>query len=960
MNPAMMRTTAVGFLFLLAFALDELKSVRAASYQAAGGRPVARWIGQDGQDFVANNNRREPNDVQDVHIVLSNLDPDREISFIDILYLSGDPAQWQYNVDSFAWKIEVKRQKGSTQADLYIEPSGWEGARDYKMLVRYANGPEHQLILRGRKVNSSLRTAEAALKAKWVGQDGFDRVGTGPEVGPDGLQDARIQVAGVSKKSLIKAVRIDGPGGSKWESGINPQLLPGAEFWADPKTPSEGDLFFHPSRDLNGQTLKVRILYQNDTMDSATVQAGRCDPKLQMPELTTPKVHLATATARWLGQDGQNVNGPGDVHVTVSGLGKLPDLAGAVLTDAMRGAWVYRAAGDEKLKATEEWESNGPLTIRPGAVSGSLDLFFPPSRDETGANLVLRLVSKAGQTLIAQFPGGACDPTRRAPTPAATRTEAKPGDDLQAAVDHGGVVSLAPGTYRLTQPLILNKPTTLTAEQKGATLLFSQPAGPTPWTTAIKIHCGNTTLNGFAVRFEGPIRWNTEVSYGSAVIGTTDDRDPQRHELKVGVAVTNLDLEGPAATAPSKWAEAMRLMRFTNAMSGRIEGNTLKGGPIEFFKGPWVCLNNVCTGTQPGTFSQGVFTGHGTNDMVVRGNRVKPVEPSGKVWRFLVLTQNGANDLVEQNEVEGIGEIAGDGVPRINAPEIILTESYRVSYEGKLRALSDDGLLLRTGRMQGVDVRPGDVVSLLTGPAAGQWRRVAQPLDPTTLLVDAPIPKGTEYVSISRGFVNERFVSNRIDIRGSRTSTCMVLPGNHFGLVVEKNHLLGGAESLGCSACATESPVAWGWSHAPVLGAVFRGNVFEDSETGATLGVSHEPKFVKVNTGRVYMSAVVEDNQIRWTNPFLTRHAGSADKKPLRGVTFGFPHAAHAGEFLVTAARNTLDAPAGRKFGPSLIVHSAELNKQPLLNKNFSLPRKGEADRDKAPSAGGGPPGLRR
>jgi hypothetical protein len=354
-----------------------------------------------------------------------------------------------------------------------------------------------------------------------------------------------------------------------------------------------------------------------------------------------------------------------------------------------------------------------------------------------------------------------------------------------------------------------------------------------------------------------------------------------------------------------------------------------------------------------------VFAGHDTHDAVIRGNRVKPDGP-GKVWRFLVFTQSGAHDVVEDNVVEGIGEMEGDGVPRVNAPEIILTESYRLSYEGRLRTLSPDGLLLRTGWIQGKDVRPGDVVSLLTGPAAGQWRRVAQPLDATTLLVDAPIPKGTDHISVARGFVQERFAGNRVDIRGSRTSTCMVLPGNHFGLVVEKNHLLGGAGSLACSACPTESPVSWGWSHAPVLGAEIRGNTFEDSETGATLGVGHDPKFVKVNTGRVYMTAAVEGNVVRWTDAFLARRSGAAGKTPLRGLTLGFPNAHDPREFLVSAARNTLDAPAGHKLGPSLIVRSADLNKQAMLNKTFSLPRAGDADRDRTPSAGGAPSGLRR
>ena len=81
-----------------------------------------------------------------------------------------------------------------------------------------------------------------------------------------------------------------------------------------------------------------------------------------------------------------------------------------------------------------------------------------------------------------------------------------------------------PRALQAESPLVLEKPVTITAEGN-ATLLFSQGPGDAPWTTAIKIHSGHTTLNGFAVRFTGPIRWDQEVSYGPAVIGTTDNRD---------------------------------------------------------------------------------------------------------------------------------------------------------------------------------------------------------------------------------------------------------------------------------------------------------------------------------------------------------------------------------------------------------------------------------------------------
>ena len=45
----------------------------------------------------------------------------------------------------------------------------------------------------------------------------------------------------------------------------------------------------------------------------------------------------------------------------------------------------------------------------------------------------------------------------------------------------------------------------------------------------------------------------------------------------------------------------MRLIRLTNARGGMIAGNILRGGPIEFFDGPWQLLNNDFRGTPPGT-----------------------------------------------------------------------------------------------------------------------------------------------------------------------------------------------------------------------------------------------------------------------------------------------------------------------------------------------------------------------
>jgi hypothetical protein len=910
-------------------------AARPAQARQAGARPSVRWVGQDGHDYVGPSNRLEPSGVQDMHFALAGLDPKREIVYVNVTTGPGQD-QWEFNVQSFSWKAELKRAEGSRTADLFLEPGHVEAPRTYHVQIRYDDNSTHEFDVRGRKVSRSLRVPGAAVAARWMGQEGHDRVGPGPGAGPDGTRDVRIHLSGVSTKVPVRAIRVEGPGGARWESGANPGLLPAAEYWPDAKKPGEGDLFIQPERDLKGQQVKVVVLYANETLDTTTLIAGRCEPKLRTPETPLPRITDLAATPQWMGQDGQDATGPGDVHVRLSGLARTLSPATAVLTDSVRGTWVYRS-NDRVKPPVPEGDVTGPLALRPGSDRGTLDLFFAPYRDETGATLTLRLIGQDGRLSVFRFPGGACDLSRRAPRPIESRIEAHPGDDLNALVNQYGSVHLAEGTYRLAHSLVLSRPVALASDGK-ATLVFTQAPSDAPWTAAIKIHAGNTTLSGFAVRFEGPIRWDQNVSYGPAAIGTTDDRDQGHRELKVNLVLNRLDLESPAAPDLSKWIDAVRLIRLTNASGGVVAGNILRGGTIEFFGGPWQMLDNDFRGTPAGTISHAVFAGHGTHDLLIRGNRVKPIGPAGKTWRFLVLTHRGSGDRVEDNIIEDIGSREDDTLPWSNEPEIILTEAYHLTYEGKVLSLSPGGNLLRIHTPQGDEAATGDVVSLLAGPATGEFRRIAQVIDAQSFLVDPPVPKGTEAVSISRGFVGESFERNRIDIRRGRRSAGMVLVGNHFGTRLVKNHIQGGDLALKFTACPTESPVTWGWSHAPVLQAVIDDNIFEDCQGGAWLGVEHSARDVKSNKGRTYMSIAMSRNVLCWSEAFLERRTAAGEKSLPPGLVLGHTPSHDPGEFVVKATGNRLRAPAGARSASSLLIHAAEYNSQKILDRKFALP----------------------
>jgi hypothetical protein len=494
------------------------------------------------------------------------------------------------------------------------------------------------------------------------------------------------------------------------------------------------------------------------------------------------------------------------------------------------------------------------------------------------------------------------------PTPAPTSVVAHPGDDLNALANTYGTVRLAAGVYPMSQPLVLNRPVNLVADP-GVTLLFSQAPDASTWTAAIKVRASHTTLSGFAVRFAGPVRWTPGVAYGPAVIGATDNDDAPNGDPLLALTFTKLDLQAPPAS--TAWEEAAHLLRLANAGSGTIADNRLYGGTTEFFGGPWTVTGNTFLGTPPNTFTYTAFAMHYTHDVTVAGNTVAPQGQGGKTWRFLVMTENGIGDTIRNNTVIGVGPMDADTVVNPNAPEVILSEAYTVHYEGVVGSVSADGRVVTVPTVQSGRVRTGDVVAILSGPQAGQWRMVAQVLDATTYVLDAPLAPGAFAVSVVTGFVNEMYRDNTIDARGSSTANGLVLAGNQFGAGVVGNHFLGGNRAFELTAYPSETPSVWGWTHAPFLGATISGNTIEDTLNGGLIDVLHNG-YSKSDTGRVYFSGVLTDNNGVWSPEFLAGRASNASALGLGApslVTVGDALSADPGELVLTVSGNTAGVP---------------------------------------------------
>ena len=896
-----------------------LAAVPASGQARRGGLPSGRWLGQDGSDFVGPSSKPGPSGVQDIHVRLSGLSRRSKVETIVIKGDGGD--EWQYNGPYGPYLAHLEREEGSPTADLYFEPTRVETGRSFSITITVEGGQSAEIYVQGGRANPGLRTEGARVKARWVGQDGQDRAGPGPAVGPDGLQDAVIALENLATGVGVEAVTVKAPGGASWESGLNPDARPSAELVREGEDSPTAAFRFQPDRDRNGQALKLAVRYENGTTDEAEVVAGKADPGLAVESVKIADLAPGGMSARWVGQDDDEAAAPGSIRVAVEGLPRSAVVA-AALTDEVGGAWIIKAKEDVPFEvATYPL----PLMFDRRAGSTRAEVAFPPIRDESGGTMTLRVRFADGRERACTFPGGTADPTLRGgPGPSASETTAKPGADLNELAKRYGTIRLEPGEYRLDRPLVLPNAVQLIGEGADKTqLVFDQPPGAEPWTAAIKVHAGRTTLERFAVRFAGPVRWDEGVAYGPAVIGTTDDRDQGGFPVKAGLSFRNLDLESPP---PSEdWQESARLIRLATAESGVVENCTLRGGMVEFLGGPWRIAHNIYRGTPPRSTAQAVFAGHRTHDLALRGNRAEPDPGSGKTWRFLVLTVGGWYDFIDSNTIIGIGPRDDDPIPHPNAPEIILTEAYRLRFEGRPLALSPDRRTLVIPEPQGEPAEPGDVVAILEGPGAGTYRQIAQRINRTTYLLDEPLWGGTTALSIATGFVGENFRRNTIDATGSSQADGFVLVGNHFGTRMAANRVRGGRHPLRLTAAPTEYPVFWGWSHAPAFGVVVAGNRFEGSSEGVEVAVEAGPP-VKTTAGRVYLDATLEGNV----------SAPGAGRGGPPSYTIGDPRALDPGRLVLKAEGNVADA-AG--VGP-VLIHAATLDGVPLRDQRLKLPVK--------------------
>ena len=896
--------------------------------------PRGVWLGQDGHDYCQTSSAPGPNDIQDLHLRLENLPADREIQSLVVRRDGG--GEWIVNGKSRSWRGHIIRPPGATMADLYLEPSHREERFRLEGELRFSSGEVARFSVNCGPSDPNLFMPNAQLQATWGGQHGADWTGPGPAVGPDGFEDARLDLAGLSTRLEVAAVTIELPEGPAWEYGLNPKRLRNAELIRQPQDPSRGSLFFSPERDLNGAPLRVRITYKIERTCAITVIAGPTDPVRARPRPPEFRVTQAPLRMEWLGQDRQDPASPADVHVTLEGLSPDREVVAAALTDKVGGCWAFRR--DDALAfypLPGAWDLTLPLIFQRPAKTAPAELFFEPYRDETATPMLLRLLLDDGATVFAEFPGGRCDPWLRGPKPEPTRVEAKPGDDLNALAASGGTVRLGPGTYLLGKPLSLARPVTFTGS-RSAILKFTQTPDEPEWSAALLIGASHVTLRGFFIRFTDGFRWSIHGRSGAAILRAFDP--PGSHDPKAGLVLENLEIESsavPLSGDPAKPVEAPYLMRLAGATSGRIVGNRFRGGTVDVEHGPWLIADNEHRGTVPGTVAWDAFGGHWLHDVTLERNRVFADGPSGKIWRFISMNQLGQCVVIRSNDVAGVGMRANDLIPNPNAPEILLTESYRLYFEGRPAAITGGGRVLQLPVVMLGSVRPGSLVSILNGPHAGRYFTIAQPVSTNTFLMADPLPEGEYDISVAHGFAHSLIEGNRIDVRGGN-SAVVVLAGNHWDFRVLNNHLMGGGESLRIQSTPTEDPFIWGWSHTPLLDLVCDGNLQEDSSRGTSLDV-YSDRYAKSTRGRTYVTGSYRKNIIRWRNLDLPKAQTNTD--PIR---IGGHSTEESLQMRLAVEGNRFENLTGRAVRVEMNLQGAMVNGEPTLRRKVMIPEQRE------------------
>ena len=206
----------------------------------------------------------------------------------------------------------------------------------------------------------------------------------------------------------------------------------------------------------------------------------------------------------WLGQDGASPGSPGDVHVAIKDLPASLSIVGAVLTDAVRGTWIYRRNDNVAILAEG---SALPLVISRLRRKVRRSVLRSLSRREQGDDDSAN--DRGGRTdLLVRFRAGAATwhARRQGPSRAGSRRSRATTCRLSWISTGRSFLRREPTGCA---PLVLDRPVTVTSEEErlsSSTRLRPAP-GRRPSRSTVAIPRSTGSPSGSRAPFDGTTRF---------------------------------------------------------------------------------------------------------------------------------------------------------------------------------------------------------------------------------------------------------------------------------------------------------------------------------------------------------------------------------------------------------------------------------------------------------------------
>ncbi|SIO60468.1 hypothetical protein SAMN05444166_6403 [Singulisphaera sp. GP187] len=275
---------------------------------------AAKSYGQDGADFVGPTPAPQSDGIQDLHLGLTGLRTDLQVSQVDVWAVGG--GSWTYQGSAYQSAVKLVRASNgpgsyAPTGDLYLAPNssflGADGTlipQTLQILVRYADGSTSaQTQLTGVLADPRLLNPVATS----LNQDGHDLARLAASSGSDGKQDVHVVLSNLPTTTPVArvVVRRLGSGGSYLSDGSTGSWM---AVFRQPQTgpatyASAADLYFEPDPSVHDVNQSYQIdVYFGDTASRplSLLTTITATPGLAMPSAapnTTLQVRSVSAAA---------------------------------------------------------------------------------------------------------------------------------------------------------------------------------------------------------------------------------------------------------------------------------------------------------------------------------------------------------------------------------------------------------------------------------------------------------------------------------------------------------------------------------------------------------------------------------------------------------------------------------------------------------------------------------------